>query len=160
MDKRRESQGDLSYMCILDMFSHSHPIAIFGCSWSLQLWDACFLQESALKAPPASHWHTSHSFIFLTSRSPLVSHYKLRLPHFTIKTNTQKALWSHTFSALSAYSVNSDAKGDPELLVTSPELCLLPFSTSCTVLQTSFAGFPWSLHSYTSELTLQSLPSY
>lgn len=81
---------------------------------------------------PPTHFHLLSSFSHLIL---LCLHVKNKGFHITnlgspILPKKQKALWSHTFPTLSAYSTHSDVKGDQELLVASSELNSFLFSIS------------------------------
>lgn len=81
---------------------------------------------------PLTHFHLLSSFSHLIL---LCLHVKNKGFHITnlgspILPKKQKALWSHTFPTLSAYSTHSDVKGDQELLVASSELNSFLFSIS------------------------------
>jgi len=72
---------------------------------------------------PLTHFHLLSSFSHLILLCLHTKNKRLstNLGSATLPKN-KKALWSHTFPTLSAYSTHSDVKGDQELLVVSSEL--------------------------------------
>lgn len=87
---------------------------------------------------PSSFWFPLTHFHLLSSFSHLILlclHIKNKGFHITnlgspILPKPKKALWSHSFPTLSAYSTQSGVKGDQVLLVASSELNPFLFSTS------------------------------
>lgn len=139
--------------------TYTHPVLIFPqASFDSPFWiqDIMLAKSLVWSSMAIAVWKTicsASSFCFplthfhlLSSFSPLILlylHIKNKGFHITnlgspILPKNKKALWSHTFPTLPAYSTHSDVKGDQELLVASSELNAFLFSISHTQSTESF----------------------